>query len=88
MEKTQLRAESQPGGLEAVCLSARCWVPWLSPSSNFNLQIPFGGELALACSILQCGVWCRADTPLKVPGKQSDTGNVGIIREMQFKIYT
>lgn len=78
--ETQLCAESLLRGPEAAWLSARCCVPGLSPSSGLNIWFPFCEELVLACSILQCDVWCSADTPLKVPGKQSDTGTVDFIK--------
>lgn len=62
-----------------LSLSAHCCVPWLSPSpTEMHRSRARGEELALACSILQCDVWCSADVPLKVPGKQSHTGTLDV----------
>lgn len=62
-----------------LSLSAHCCVPWLSPSpTEMHSSRARGEELALACSTLQCDVWCSADVPLKVPGKQSHTGTLDV----------
>lgn len=84
--QTWLCTESLPLDLEVVCLSACCCVLWLSPSSNWNIGFPVCKELALACSILQGDVWCSADIPLKVPGKQGHTSTVDLIWEIQLNI--
>lgn len=62
-----------------LSLSAHCCVPWLSPfPTEMHSSRARGEELALACSTLQCDVWCSADVPLKVPGKQSHTGTLDV----------